>query len=186
MDDTACGSRGDFAALLREFIRRVHDDDGQQVLTQAILLDLAFEADNAAQVLGVDEAAIRTAGEGIRASWRAFQRGQRSEAAGLAEGVLSAVLGPEGAAAVAQGAATTTLSLVRAPDGNYWIRILDEQMFPVSAREAAARTVGPLRRHQVCHQLMLLGLKDRQADAFIEKVDVERTAEIHGIQDNSQ
>lgn len=181
MDETVCISRDDFAAIVREFIERVRDDDSQQVLSQAILLDLTLEAGNAAEVLGLSAAGLQAAGEGIRASWRAYQRGDRSLAVDLANGVLSAVTGRKNAPAESAPPASTTLSLVRAPDGNYWIRILDEQMFPAVARETAARTLGPLRRNQVCHQLMLLGLKERQADAFIERVDIERTAEIRGI-----
>jgi len=35
----------------------------------------------------------------------------------------------------------------------------------------------------VFHELILLGVNDRQADAFIENVGVGGTAEIHGVQD---
>jgi len=186
MNETVGVSRTDFSGMIREFIRRIRSDDSQEVLSYAILLDLTLEADNAAEVLGLDEAGVRKAGESIRASYRAYQRGNPSEAAEIAGAILSSILGQEeeGIAELAQ-APSTTLSLVRAPDGNYWIRILDEQVASSKMRETGARTVGPLRRNQVCHQLILLGLKDRQADAFIEKVDINGTAEIRGVQDTA-
>jgi hypothetical protein len=185
MDETVGVSRDDFANLIREFMRRIRSEDGQEVLSQAILLDLTLEAKNAAEVLRISEAAVRKAGEGIRASYRAYQRGDPSEAADIAYSILSTVLGRETRLDDVLAAPTTTLSLVRAPDGNYWIRILDEQLRPTSARETAARTVGPLRRNQVCHQLILLGVSDRDADAFIERVDISGTAEIRGVGDGA-
>jgi hypothetical protein len=185
MNDTVGVSREDFAVLVREFIRRIRNDDSQQVLAHAILLDLTLEADNAADVLRLDPVGLRTAGEGVRASYRAYQRGDAAQAAELAAAVLSTVLGLQDALADAAGPPTTTISLMRAPDGNYWIRILNEQQFPAAARETAARIVGPLRRNQVCHQLILLGLKDRQADAFVEQVDIGGTAAIHGVAENA-
>jgi len=181
MDEAAYISRSDFAALVREFIQRLQDNDSQQVLAHAILLDLTLEADNAGRVLGLDESGLRAVGEGIRASYRAYRLGNQSEAIDFAAGVLPSLLGDKDAVAEAAPCATTTLSLLRAPDGNYWIRVLDEQLSPRATQESAARTLGPLRRNKVFHQLMLLGLNDRQADAFLERADIEKTAEIHGI-----
>src|SRR5947209_2998326 len=174
MDENGRVSRTDFAAIVRAFIQHLRNDDRQQVLSDAILLDLTLEADKAGEVLGLNPAGVQSAGEGIRASYRAYERGDQSEAVDLANGVLSAVLGNESTVVGAAVPATTTLSLLRAPDGNYWIRILDERMFPAATRQTAARTIGPLRRNQVFHQLTLLGVSDWHADSFLEKVDVER------------
>lgn len=182
MEEDVGFSRDQFIDLVREFVRRIESDDRQEALSQAILLDLTLEADNAASVLGLSAAGVRTAGEDIRASFRAYQHGDRSRAAELAGRLLSAIGGQEGAGSERVGARSSTLSLVRAPDGNYWIRILDEQLLPLAARETSARTVGPLKRSRVFHELMLLGLTDRHADAFIENVDVSGTAEIRGVQ----
>ena len=182
MNETIDVSRNDFSGMVREFIRRIQDENAQEVLSSAILLDLTLDADNAADVLGLSEAGIRGAGEGIRAAYRAYQRGDRAQAAEIAGAVLAVVLGssahPDEPLALPP---STTLSLVRAPDGNYWIRVLNDGVEPVAKREAGARTVGPLRRNQVCHALILLGMKDRQADALIEKVDIAGTVQIGGV-----
>ena len=186
MNETVDVSRSDFSGMVREFIRRIQDENAQEVLSSAILLDLTLDADNAAEVLGLSDAGIRTAGEGIRAAYRAYQRGDRARATDIAGGVLSAVLAT--ADTIDEPLPlppSTTLSLVRAPDGNYWIRVLNDRVEPAARREAAARTVGPLRRNQVCHALILLGMKDREADTLIEKVDILGTVEIGGIQERA-
>jgi hypothetical protein len=182
-EDNVEVTREDITQMMCDFIRRMQDNEVQEVLSEALLLDLVLERENAALVLGVTDNQLRNAGECMRKAYRAFQTGDRATANEMARIALANIVGDaEQAGAETSGMhVKRTISLVAAPDGNYWIRILDEQVAHVQTRETAAPTLGPFRRNQLFHQLLVLGVKDQQADALVEEAETRQSAELRGV-----
>ncbi|MGC9951739.1 MAG: hypothetical protein ABSF64_35770 [Bryobacteraceae bacterium] len=71
---------------------------------------------------------------------------------------------------------THTVQLACRPDGNYWISILEDESGKVVCPD-----IGPFKREQVFHNLLLVGLDDVQAEFLTEMAHLNGNARIKGV-----